>query len=400
MSEKCLPEVTYEETPGFKSALFLNLSDPYNCRTPKRKDILDSVESCRLSIESLTPGTTPKGTEKRKQDSNFRFCLSRDLLQRLEESSPFTYYSERKGLASDVCLQGCDDENDAFQKEFTDADLRFSDDSTPSTFLNSDQSRGRDYELQNEEVAKVLSFSDEENKHNFGKILGSVTNPKSGGNNSTDSSVNTSGNIDGVNSLKLNSALNAAPYFPLSKSNKFNKFNAANSFASVNSFVSGLEGKCFNGINGLNLSHISSNGINCINGVSLSNVTNVPNGSPFNNVNMYGKAGWICISCQNFNYESKINLILARVKCNRCSLVKNETFKPTAVVLTQENSANKDDFNGSNSAAKKKKPFVERVGDWNCFKCKNLNFSFRVNCNRCQMSKKESEKLHEEKESS
>lgn len=41
---------------------------------------------------------------------------------------------------------------------------------------------------------------------------------------------------------------------------------------------------------------------------------------------------------------------------------------------------------------KKKKPFVERVGDWTCFKCKNLNFSFRVVCNRCQLSKKESEK--------
>jgi len=44
---------------------------------------------------------------------------------------------------------------------------------------------------------------------------------------------------------------------------------------------------------------------------------------------------------------------------------------------------------------KKKKPFVERVGDWICFKCKNLNFSFRIACNRCQITKKESEKLYE-----
>ena len=43
----------------------------------------------------------------------------------------------------------------------------------------------------------------------------------------------------------------------------------------------------------------------------------------------------------------------------------------------------------------KKKPFIERAGDWNCFKCKNLNFSFRVTCNRCQMTKKESEKLYD-----
>ncbi len=40
-----------------------------------------------------------------------------------------------------------------------------------------------------------------------------------------------------------------------------------------------------------------------------------------------------------------------------------------------------------------KKPFVERLGDWACLKCKNLNFSFRLACNRCQLSKLENEKL-------
>jgi Zn-finger in Ran binding protein and others len=45
---------------------------------------------------------------------------------------------------------------------------------------------------------------------------------------------------------------------------------------------------------------------------------------------------------------------------------------------------------------KKKKPFVERFGDWVCIKCKNLNFSFRVICNRCQLTKIESDKLFEQ----
>lgn len=40
-----------------------------------------------------------------------------------------------------------------------------------------------------------------------------------------------------------------------------------------------------------------------------------------------------------------------------------------------------------------KKPFVEREGDWVCIKCKNLNFSFRLICNRCQMPKIESDKM-------
>jgi hypothetical protein len=45
---------------------------------------------------------------------------------------------------------------------------------------------------------------------------------------------------------------------------------------------------------------------------------------------------------------------------------------------------------------KKKKPFVERVGDWVCIQCKNLNFSFRVVCNRCQLTKEESENLFDQ----
>lgn len=41
---------------------------------------------------------------------------------------------------------------------------------------------------------------------------------------------------------------------------------------------------------------------------------------------------------------------------------------------------------------KKKTEFVEREGDWSCYRCKNINFSFRDICNKCQLSKDESEK--------
>lgn len=39
------------------------------------------------------------------------------------------------------------------------------------------------------------------------------------------------------------------------------------------------------------------------------------------------------------------------------------------------------------------KKIIERIGDWVCFNCKNLNFSFRISCNRCNLSKEESENL-------
>ena len=35
----------------------------------------------------------------------------------------------------------------------------------------------------------------------------------------------------------------------------------------------------------------------------------------------------------------------------------------------------------------KKKPFDRRKGDWNCPECNNLNFAFRINCNRCKFPK-------------
>jgi len=50
---------------------------------------------------------------------------------------------------------------------------------------------------------------------------------------------------------------------------------------------------------------------------------------------------------------------------------------------------------------KKTRPFTERQGDWICKFCKNLNFAFRNECNRCKVPKKvcvESVKQNEENE--
>ena len=47
-----------------------------------------------------------------------------------------------------------------------------------------------------------------------------------------------------------------------------------------------------------------------------------------------------------------------------------------------------------NKKKKKKKEFIEREGDWPCYRCKNLNFAFRNKCNKCKMTKEESEKKY------
>ena len=40
-----------------------------------------------------------------------------------------------------------------------------------------------------------------------------------------------------------------------------------------------------------------------------------------------------------------------------------------------------------NKNNKKNIEFVEREDDWSCYKCKNINFSFKGKCNKGQFSK-------------
>ena len=52
-----------------------------------------------------------------------------------------------------------------------------------------------------------------------------------------------------------------------------------------------------------------------------------------------------------------------------------------------KNSGNNKTNSKKNSSKIPKKPLDKRKGDWQCPRCNNLNFSFRVECNRCQLPK-------------
>lgn len=89
-----------------------------------------------------------------------------------------------------------------------------------------------------------------------------------------------------------------------------------------------------------------------------------------------------------------------RVKCNRCSRKKSENdaeISKKEELKKKQKAAQALKQNSKNSCYDKsaKDKNTERAGDWVCVKCKNSNFSFRVVCNRCQLSKAESEKLFE-----
>ena len=73
---------------------------------------------------------------------------------------------------------------------------------------------------------------------------------------------------------------------------------------------------------------------------------------------MFGRRGWICELCNNFNYET-------RKKCNRCHIAKKP--KKINTYLLAEKFKN-----------------LKHKNDWHCPDCGNFNYSFRIICNRCQ----------------
>ena len=77
---------------------------------------------------------------------------------------------------------------------------------------------------------------------------------------------------------------------------------------------------------------------------------------------MFGKKGWICILCNNFNYET-------RNKCNRCGEIKN----PKKINNLKFKMKKDKKYNNQNDNQKK---------DWICSYCKNFNYSFRNICNK------------------
>ena len=76
---------------------------------------------------------------------------------------------------------------------------------------------------------------------------------------------------------------------------------------------------------------------------------------------MFGRRGWICDLCNNFNFES-------RKKCNRCQMLK----KPRKI----------DEFYQTKLINS-----LQYTNYCICKYCGNYNYPFRLACNRCQAKK-------------
>ena len=127
---------------------------------------------------------------------------------------------------------------------------------------------------------------------------------------------------------------------------------------------------------------------------------------------------WNCKQCNNLNFAFRNN-------CNKCSSMRGETsslfnsalflfidentqlytsstsqdysfmsvpikstpIAPSQPKIIEGNLVTRDNKMIEGILAEVKRPDAGRKGDWVCMDCKNLNFSFRKECNKCSSKK-------------
>ena len=326
--------------------------------------------------------------------SDFNY-ISKDLLNKIEESSPFkSIRSSNKDLN---LLCHADEENEekselypSYRKN-SDSSFEAKARAKTNKFSNISQMQIKEedeivYDLHRNKIREQVhtvfpddfKSDDKKERSESDTILFSLMNmnlnrkkENKGIKEINESNVNFPSQAQSFNNGGTNNVINFNPTF----SNSFNYY--FNPYAN-NMYNDSRFNDYFMYLRQLQMqSHLSSNTSNRGN---LSNEVN-NNVTEFTKTFMYGKQGWICHSCKNFNYES-------RVKCNRCQKIPSREVKSNQI---QNVKISNESFEDS-----KKIKLTEREGDWSCLKCKNLNFAFRMKCNRCQISKSENNNLIEE----
>ena len=194
-------------------------------------------------------------------------------------------------------------------------------------------------------------------------------------NNNNFSSKNKVKNND-MKRLSLNS--NHLPYNIMNNFNRMQNNNIINNnfYFQNNNYPQQI----FN-INYINLNNFQNNPINPINtNINKRKLTyNIEDGfigNYFNNI--------LNLNNNTNTNEHIFNVPQPQAKLNPILFSYNEEQEKFTKYDINRKSSNKSI---PNNPKNEKKPFDKRKGDWLCPECHNLNFAFRVVCNRCQIPK-------------
>ena len=176
---------------------------------------------------------------------------------------------------------------------------------------------------------------------------------------------------------KDNKIMTSSFYEHKSSNNKFNlnNFNLNVESKETKQQQTSIINSVNNNLQGNNKFTFFNNSINFSNDNMTNNNNHISLGKYIDNldqdkylITMFGKPGWICRLCNNFNFKSR-NI------CNRCNAIK--------APRTKEEIKEKEEFDKM-----MKKKIKEKKTDWLCLNCQNINYSFRKNCNRCGVERK------------
>lgn len=297
MSEKFLPRVDYQEESGFRTALFVSLPfmEP-NYRTPVRD--YKEEEYSMLSIE-ITPGTTPKAGNRQATVSNF---LSRDLLRKLEDGSPVKLHSKaEQSSGADIFLVNCEGENEDNQYDF-EASMKMlcGNQSLYNNESNSTAEKSQRNMILRDDCEKLSSekkaypfYADQ----NFSNNINSPVYYN-------DEYFSTPIKNLNAREYELESKDMRSNYFTEDTTRMFNNLTIKSDEKDMKNNMTGNQAY-YNMVYGIN-SQLLNNYKQNYNNNMMGNVgAQTAKPTALNN-NPLGKQGWVCISCNNFNYESKL----------------------------------------------------------------------------------------------
>ena len=336
----------------------LGLNSKYKIELYKEDEIDDRKnEINRESIEQKqklsSDSTTISGSLEYNNTQKIRNTLPRDDIF-INQKGILEFYDNQRKMSSPLCdyLSGSDKYLSKMLK--TPVDIK----SSPNFIKKEDFFNG---EKKNRNINHINNIENEKNVNI--NIISQKQNEK----------INNQNKLSFNNNINMNDINGNLPVNNLNNINNINNFN--NNYINNNLYFLNNNyppQQIFN-INYINLNNIPNNN-NIINRRKMSyNIENDFIGNYFNNI----------LNPNNLQRQQDPNFINLQNQPQLNPLFFSYNNEPQSSNMGNKNNIKKN----SGTTKTVKKPLDKRKGDWQCPKCNNLNFAFRVICNRCQLQK-------------